>query len=49
MVLYSCLSLVEMAGSSQSLSQKPGLRVVGWVQPTDEKPWPWVGFTHPAL
>ena len=32
----------------ESRSQEPGLRVVGRVQPTDEKPWHGVGCIHPT-
>ncbi len=34
--------------SFKSLSQKPRLTVVGWVQPTNAKPWYSVGCTHPT-
>ena len=32
----------------KSLSRKAGLTVVGWVQPTDVRPWHLVGCTHPT-
>src|SRR5438067_2547924 len=34
--------------SCKSLSRKAGLTVVGWVQPTDVRPWHLVGCTHPT-
>src|SRR5262249_44276843 len=42
---------LPQAMRSQSLFQKAGLTVVGWVQPTNAKPWhAWrsVGCTHPT-
>ncbi len=32
----------------KSLSQKVGQTIVGWVKPTDARPWHTVGFTHPT-
>jgi hypothetical protein len=32
----------------RSLFPKAGLTIVGWVQPTETKPWETVGFTHPT-
>ena len=45
-------AVLPVAGRSwrafKSLSQKPRLTVVGWVQPTNAKPWYSVGCTHPT-